>query len=304
MKLLSSRLSKIWVGMLSALVLSTSITALPAYAETAPPTRNPSIRAGDLIAFDNNGALWNYRPSGETTWSRHQIGSGWNVMRDLKTVDWNQDNIEDIIAVGKNGNLYLYYGELEGGFTRITLGSGWGPYDISVGQWKETDQYPSIIAANLNTHTLYNYPNLSGGELSPRVVEGQGWTRSLAHHLIDYDFDGKADILAQQSATGEMLRYRTDGNGNFINEPRPVVGRGWSAMNEVVAHSGYSGDGLICDCPAQITHPGLLARTHDGILYYYALWEGEWYPRDRIGTGWNGYTIAGNESPKRFSFGS
>ncbi|KRF08720.1 hypothetical protein ASH00_03200 [Arthrobacter sp. Soil782] len=295
-------LSKIRVGLLSTLILSTTFTALPAQAEPTPPAPTPSIRAGDLIAFDTDGKLWDYRPSGETTWSRHQIGSGWNVMRDLKTVDWNQDYIEDIIAVGKNGDLHLYLGKREGGFIRTTIGTGWGSYDISVGQWKVSDEYPSIIAVNLDTEILYNYPNLSGGALSPRVIEGRGWSRSLQHQLLDYDFDGKADILAQQSATGKLLRYRTDGNGNFINEPRPVVGTGWSVMNEVAAYSGYQGDGLICNCPTQITHPGLLARTHDGILYYYGLWDGKWSTPDRIGTGWNGYTFAGSESPRRFSY--
>ena len=298
MKLLSTKLSKIWVGMLSALVLSTTLTALPAQAEPTPHAPTPSIHIGDLIAFDAQGTLWNYLPSGDTAWKRHQIGSGWNVMRDLKITDWNQDYIQDIIAVGKNGSLYLYYGEWEGGFTRVTLGTGWESYDISVGQWKKTDQYPSIIAANLDTHTLYNYPNLSGGGLSPRVIEGQGWNRSLPHQLLDFDFDGKADILAQRSA-GDLLWYRTDGNGNFLNEPRPVVGRGWNVMNEVVAYSGYAGNGLLCDCWTQATHPGLLARTHDGILYYYGVWAEGWDSRDRIGTGWNGYTIAGSESPRR-----
>lgn len=129
-------------------------------------------------------------------------------MRDLKVADWNQDHIQDIIAVGKNGDLYLYYGKWEGGFSRVTLGTGWDSYDISVGQWKTTDQYPSIIAANLVTHTLYNYPNLSGGDLSPRVVEGQGWSHSLTHQLLDFDFDGKADVLGQRTRRAALVQDR------------------------------------------------------------------------------------------------
>ena len=282
MKLLSTKLSKIWVGMLSALVLSTTLTALPAQAEPAPPTATPSIHEGALVAFDANGTLWVYNGDARIPdagiVSRTRIGSGWTVMRDLKIADWNQDQIQDIVAVGKNGNLYLYYGKPMGGFTRITLGTGWASYDISVGKWKETDQYPSIIAANLQTHTLYNYPNLSGARLSPRVAVGQGWTHSLTHHLTDFDNDGKADIIAQQGGTGNMLWYKTDGNGNFNKEPIIVVGRGWHVFNEVESAS---------------TYPGMLARTDGGVLYYYQLIDGRWLPRQKIGTGWNGYTIAG-----------
>lgn len=224
-------------------------------------------------------------------------------MRELTVTDWNQDYIEDILAVGKNGVLYLYYGKPAGGFTRTILGSGWGSYDISVGHWKVSDAYPSIIAANLDTGVLYNYPNLSGAGLSPRIVEGRGWTRSLSHHLIDFDtdIDGTAEILAKQASTGNMLLYKTDGNGNFTGAP-VIVGKGWNAMNDIESFSGYAGDGMICDCPLVLTRPGLLARSHGGALYYYGVFEGVWEPRRVVGTGWNSYTIAGSESPRRFSF--
>lgn len=274
-------LSKIRVGLLSALVLSTSFTALPAQAEPTPHTVTPSINESDLIAFDTQGTLWAYSsdpriPDGPMT--RRQVGSGWTVMRDLKKADWNQDGIQDIVAVGKNGNLYVYYGEATGGFTHTTIGTGWGSYDISVVKWKETDLYPSIIAANLETGILYNYPNLSGTGLSPRVVEGRGWGHSITHHFTDWDGDAKADILGQQSATGDMILYRTDGNGNFIDEPRTVVGWGWNVMNMVESSS------------STLDYPGLLARTGDGILYLYQIREGRWL-KVQIGTGWNGYTI-------------
>lgn len=295
-------LSQIRVGLLSALVLSTSFTALPAQAEPTPHTVTPSIYSSDLVAFDASGTLWSYSPRGDDGWKRRQIGTGWNSMMDLKITDWNQDHIQDIIAVGDNGDLYLYYGIKTGGFTRTLIGTGWSSYDIEVGQWKETDQYPSIIAANLETGILYNYPNLSGANLAPRVAEGRGWGPSLTHHLTDFDSDGKADILAQQTATGNMLLYKTDGDGNFTKDPVRVVGKGWNAMNEVVAISGYGGEHMICDCPAEYTKTGLLARTDKGILYYYGLMNGTWSPRDQVGTGWNGYTIAGVESPRRFSF--
>lgn len=294
-------LSKIRVGLLSALVLSTSFTALPAQAEPTPHAVTPSIYSYDLVAFDASGTLWAYSPIRNPMWNRRAVGTGWNVMRDLRITDWNQDFIQDVIAVGNNGNLYLYYGLKTGGFTRHLIGTGWDSYDISVGKWKEADQFPSIVAANLATGVLYNYPNLSGAGLAPRVIEGRGWGSALAHHLTDSNNDGKADIVAEETATGNMRLYKTDGNGNFI-QGSTVVGKGWSAMNAVEAISAYGGDHMICDCPAEYTQTGLLARTHEGILYYYGFSDGKWSPRDRIGTGWNSYTIAGSGSPRHFSY--
>ncbi|GAA2173354.1 hypothetical protein GCM10009784_07310 [Arthrobacter parietis] len=273
-------LSKIRVGLLSTLILSTTFTALPAQAEPTPHTVTPSITEADIVTFDANGTLWAYSSDAripDDPLSRRQVGSGWTVMRDLKTADWNQDGIQDIVAVGKNGNLYVYYGAPAGGFTRTTIGTGWGSYDISVVRWKVTDAYPSIIAVNSETGALYNYPNLSGSVLSPRVVEGSGWG-SITHHVTDWDGDADADILGQHSGTGNMILYRTNGNGNFIDEPRIVVGRGWNVMNMVESSS-------------MLEYPGLMARTDDGNLYLYQIREGRWL-RVHIGTGWNGYTLA------------
>lgn len=284
MKLLSTKLSKIRAGLLSAVVLATSFTAVPAHAEPTPHASHPSITELDLVAFDAGGTLWAYSSDPripDAPLTRRQIGSGWTAMKDLKVADWNQDQVLDIVAVGKNGLLYVYYGELLGGFTRTIIGSGWGSYDISVGKWKETDIFPSIIAANLETGILYNYPNLSGAGLAPRVVEGRGWGNSITHHLTDWEGDGRADLLGQRMDTGDMLLYRTDGNGNFTSEPRAQVGRGWNTMNTVVSVT------------ADTEFTGLYARSHDGILYYYGIRNGEWHPPFVIGTGWNGYTIAG-----------
>lgn len=289
-------LSKIQAGLLTALTLSISLTALPAHAEPTPHTITPSVTSPSLVAFDSSGRLWNYDLIGD----RRQIGTGWNSMRDLKTADWNQDRIQDIVAVGHNGHLYLYLGIPTGGFTRSIIGTGWGSYDIEVGQWKQTDQYPSIVAVHLETGLLYNYPNLSGAGLAARVVEGRGWGGSLAHHLADFETDGRADIIAQDSITGKLYLYRTDGSGNFTHGPM-TVGKGWSAMNAVVAISGYGGDHMICNCPTESAQTGLLARTSDGILHHYGMLYGSWQTRDQVGPGWNGYTIAGSESPRRIS---
>lgn len=295
-----SLLSKIRAGLLSALVLSTTLTATPANAESTPHTITPSIVYSDVVAYDASGVLWTYSPSDGDSWHRRQVGTGWKSMRDLKITDWNQDRIQDILAVGHNGDLYLYLGAKTGGFTRTTLGTGWGSYNIEVGQWKASDLYPSIVAADLSTGILYNYPNPSGAALAPRAIEGRGWGPSLEHHLTDFDSDGKADILAQQMTTGDMLLYRTDGAGNFIKGVT-VVGKGWEVMNEVVAVTGYSGGDMICDCRALYTHTGLLARANSGALYHYGFVSGAWAPRDQVGTGWNSYTIAGTESPRIYT---
>lgn len=265
--------SNVWNG---------SLSQLQAFARggqaTATPT-GPSIKAsGDLVAFDANGALWNY---GNLTSSRVKIGSGWGVMSELHVTDWNSDGIQDIVAKAKDGKLYGYLGKSAGGFTRITLGNGWGSYEISVNKWKKTDRYPSIIAKSNINGGLYNYPNLSGNYLGSRVTEGAGWG-PFSINQLDWDKDGNMDILAKNDA-GNVLLYRTDGAGSFLKESRTTIGKGWNVMNHmstVENHKGRTGT------------TGVIARDASGVLHYYPTSANSWGARERVGSGWGPYTIA------------
>lgn len=270
-------LSKICTGVLSALALSTSFVALPAQAQGTWHTERPYVLPEELIAFDSNGVLWNY---GRVYSDRVKIGSGWNSMNDIHVTDWNADGIPDLLAKGKDGKLHIYGGKVNGGFDRTTIGHGWQNFDITVGYWKATDNYPSIIATNNADGRIYNYTNPSGAFIGERVLEGTGWG-SLDVNLTDWDGDGSNDILAI-TTVGDMLLYRTDGAGNFHRETREKIGSGWDSMTHVGAFTRYG----------QPSQPGLLARSTHGTLHFYGIENGSWNQRDQIGTGWNGYTLA------------
>lgn len=234
---------------------------IPADPAPPQPVINPSIKtAGDVIAKDSDGALWNYS-SGKAA-NRYQIGSGWNGVKSITVVDWNSDGTQDLLAQWNNGLLTVYLGKSTGGFNNpITVGSGgWGPYTVKVAKWKTSDKYPSVIARDPNGGLWY-YPNTSGSALSSRTQVGSGWN-GLDYDVTDWDNDGKPDILAV-NGSGNMLLYRTDGNGGFLNESRPVVGAGWNGYS-FYAVKDFKAPGV----------RGLLARDSNGSLWYYGIQNG------------------------------
>jgi hypothetical protein len=85
------------------------------------------------------------------------------------------------------------------------------------------------------------------------------------------------DILARNPA-GQLLLYRSNGLGQFTNEPRKVVNVGWAAMTHLSAVNNHLGDG----------RPGLLARDGAGNLYLYPVGKSVInYPRTIGRGGWD-----------------
>lgn len=246
---------------------------------------NPSIKTGaDIVAYDANAILWNYGTLNPST-GRKQIGSTntANMPKNIFVTDWNADDIVDTLVQSKDGTIIFNRGLAKGGFTPVSLGQGWSNYDITVGKWKATDKYPSIIARNNATGELFNYINKGGTNvLSERVKVGAGWN-GLVFNLMDWDKDGKIDVVAKNSA-GEMKLYRTNGAGTFLSEPRKVIGGGWNSMTSIKVLNGHNGAGTV----------GILARDTAGKLWYYQSNKSSWAARKQLGQGWNGYLIAGN----------
>lgn len=252
----------------------------------APPVSKASIKtAGDVVAIDKAGNLWNYGDISKINKTpRVLIGSGWAAFKSIKTVDWNGDGVIDIIAQNTKGTLHLYKGGVNGGFSGSLIGTGgWAPMEIDIAKWKTTDKYPSIIAKD-TAGNLWVYPNASGGALSARTKIGSGWG-ALQITVLDFDTDGKMDFIAKKT-NGELLLYRTNGTGSFISEARKKIGSGWTPYTSYTSN-GFNG----------ADSKGIVARYNpNGALYYYPIdTKGNFGARVLIGTsGWNAMLLANN----------
>jgi hypothetical protein len=234
------------------------------------------------VAYDSSGVLWNYGATASSTTTRKAIGpSGAAIPHESFVTDWNGDGTFDMLVKQTDGLLIFRKGLPAGGFTDTQIGNGWNGFNITVGKWKKTDTYPSILGKEQSTGDLYHYGNASGSALSTRVKVGSGWGQ---YHisLADWDRDGSMDIIARNSAL-EMKLYRTNGAGAFISETRATIGTGWN-FNHIRTMNGRKGAGTV----------GLMARDASGNLYYYPINKSVWGTRELVSSGWTPYTIAGN----------
>lgn len=261
-------------------------TAAPGYqisgtaAWTFVYQSTPLVKAGDMLALDSAGTVWNY--SNKATTGRTLLVKGWGGAKKLNVTDWNADGIQDIVTQWKNGSMSVHYGKANGSFSTMTnlAASGWGDFEVSVDKFTKANKYPSIIAKDA-AGNLWEYNNPTGSAIGTRTLKASGW-QSLQANLIDWDKDGNMDILAKNTATGSIILYRTDGAGNFKVETRKVVASNWGG-NTLTTISDYYGAG---------TH-GVFVRDAAGTLYYYKTGEGVWISKVLEGSGWGSMNLAG-----------
>ncbi|WP_052663677.1 family 43 glycosylhydrolase [Psychromicrobium lacuslunae] len=243
--------------------------------------------AGDLVAADSDGILWNYPARGDGQFAgRVQIGQGWTGVRSIKVIDWNADGVLDLVAQWNNGKVNVYLGSSGGGFSTgpVLSAQGWADVQLTIGYWIKGSKYPQLLSKE-SSGIMRLWHNTNGTALSDPTQIGQGWG-SLNTTMVDFDGDGNQDLLAQ-SSDGAMRLYRSNGAGAFISETRTVIGSGWQNMTSVSLRSGFQG----------INSIGVTARNQTGEIYYYPIQQNRrWGAPQLIGPGWGNYLIAGGEN--------
>ncbi|MEW9870105.1 FG-GAP-like repeat-containing protein [Arthrobacter sp. HS15c] len=255
-------------------VASGGAGAIPTLSVEAsdPPLKS----AADVLTVDAAGQLKVFHSDG----AGHlgfpvTIGSGWANAKSFYVVDWDADGLQDILSQWSDGRLKVHPGTDNSGFgLPIEVGTGWQEKSITVGPWNNADEYPGILAKDTEGALTY-YPNASGAKLDSGRQVGQGFV-GYQITQIDFDGDGNQDIAARNTS-GTMLLFRSAGEGDFIDEPRQVIGSGWNVMTHVSPIDGLAGSGT----------SGITARTGAGEFLYYPVDHGAWGSVSRIGSAWH-----------------
>lgn len=264
------------------------VSNLAAYpsSTTAPPPVQVVPTSTVLKTIDPNGKLWSYNaPGNNTLGGRTEVGAGWGNAKQILSVDWNSDGILDIVAKWSSGYVTMYAGIGGDDYkapVNIGLG-GWQDYDITATKLRSTDKYPGLVARNAVEGNLYYYSNPSGGAIGNRTQIGTGgWTPMSEINAMDWDKDGKMDLIVRNPA-GQLMLYRTNGAGVILDEARKMVDYGWEIFESINLVPDFTSKGSV----------GYLAQTPAGELTYYPIANGKFGAPTMVGLwGWNGFNIA------------
>lgn len=243
------------------------------------------VFGGAVLGLTLNGSTGSVALTGNAFRSRFGLRSTWFTVTNsaASAHDFTGDGLGDVLGQARStGMTYAYAGNAAGGYTaRTTVSDLAGYSEIVVQRDFDGDGNPDVLARKDSTGELMMFSSDGQGGVRAPVRVGSGWGGySELTGVADFTGDGAADVLARQDSTGNLYVYPGNGRGGWL---RPmVIGRGWSALSEVVSVGDWDGDG----------HPDILARNDPtGRLYLFrGNGRGGWLGAKIIGYGWTGYS--------------
>ncbi|WP_435974626.1 FG-GAP repeat domain-containing protein [Streptomyces sp. Qhu_M48] len=177
--------------------------------------------AGDLVARDAAGVLWQYLGRGDGTFApRTRIGSGWKAYDKITGgSDLDGDGRADLLAADPSGVLWYYRatGDWKVPFAgRVRVGGGWGAYGqiTAVGNIAGTP-HGDLVARDASG-VLWLHQGSGNGGFSARVKVGGGWGSFT--HLVgvgDADRDGLNDLYAVGASGSRLYAGTGSATGPF-----------------------------------------------------------------------------------------
>lgn len=135
------------------------------------------------------------------------------------------------------------------------------------------------VAAVDTAGNLFVYPSAKGGDLWQRRFISAGWSGVQQVDVVDFNADGRQDIVAKWNDGRLTLSY---GQSNGTLAAALKIGTGWGSY-DIIATKWRSADKF----------PGIVAKNRTtGELFYYPSVNGSTLSaRTRIGVGWGALTI-------------
>ncbi|MFF0478355.1 FG-GAP repeat domain-containing protein [Streptomyces sp. NPDC004284] len=172
--------------------------------------------AGDLVALDGSGYLWQYQGRGDGSFAgRVKVGGGWGGYTKLTGgSDLNGDGRPDLLAADASGTLWLYKGTGSSTTpfaTRVRVGGGWGIYNQLTAVGNIAGSSAGDLVARDASGVLWLYQGNGAGGFSTRVKVGSGW--GAFSQLVgagDVNADGRPDLIGY--GAGGTYVYKSTGS--------------------------------------------------------------------------------------------
>ncbi|MFF1914565.1 FG-GAP-like repeat-containing protein [Streptomyces sp. NPDC058239] len=264
-----------------------------ATGETVRTLSGKEARGLVAPSWDGKDAAGKYVPNGAYTWTLTAKPAD-GVQADLSVLgtvpvtggavvrrDYvGDDGYPDLYARGTDGSLLIYQGNASGRVSAKADGGTWPTTSTLVpfGDLQGDGTNDTLVTDK--DGFLYRYSPERGKVVTPDAPHtkiGSGWKAfDGLTYSGDLTADGIPDLVARQTATGDLYLYAGTSTGGFTRTGR--IGTGWKNLT-IVGAGDLNGD----------KHADLVARTTNGDLYrYYGTGKGTISSGTKIGSGWGG----------------
>ncbi|WP_084713377.1 FG-GAP-like repeat-containing protein [Streptacidiphilus rugosus] len=244
----------------------------------------------DLVAVDGAGNLRLYPGDGKGGLGSYVVigTGGWSGASVTHRGDWTGDGLEDVVAI-VGGELRVYPNRGDGSLAApIKVASGLPTSSKVVGIGDATgDGRPDLVISH--DDKLWLYAEGTGATPSvaaPVLIGSGGWTPMTITAPGDANRDGRVDLLARDTRTGDLWLYPGKAGGGFGT--RTQYGHSYSTTIRPLLAGAADADGNgVAD---------MWATTNDGtgtLLFYAGATDSTGNPvdgpRTTVGTGgWSG----------------
>lgn len=154
------------------------------------------------------------------------------------------------------------------------IGNGWPSRVIYPGDFTGNG-YPDMMLINSKGDLMLYEGRASERFAAPKRI-GNGWNGiDWVQGGVDWDGDGKTDLVARVKSTGDLRLYPGNGKGGFGKAKK--IGNGWQNLTHLTLTRTARG-------------PSIYAVSNGRMLHYPGTGKGGFAAKRTLGTGWNAMT--------------
>ncbi|WP_328888223.1 FG-GAP-like repeat-containing protein [Streptomyces sp. NBC_00316] len=189
-------------------------------------------------------------------------------------------SLGDLVTLNSTGGLTVQFGQSGGRFEGKSSGSGWPAGTLAVPFADTGSDRCAELLVRMPGGELRQYAGRCGQSGytpgSSHTSIGKGWQQyDVLTSPGDLNGDGRADLVARQTATGDMYFYAGAAGGKFAARVR--IFANWKTYGQITGVGDITGDG----------RPDLLGHDRDGGLWRYnGLGNGTFAPRVKVFSDW------------------
>ncbi|MFJ3667785.1 FG-GAP-like repeat-containing protein [Streptomyces sp. NPDC090106] len=200
------------------------------------------------------------------------------VRRDFATAD----GFGEVLTLNGSGGLTYQYGTGTGTLTGKKTGNGW-PTTAKFVPYGDLDgDRCNDVLVRYTSGALRAYRPACGAAVTPSTaytsLGTSGWTQyDVLTSPGDITGDGRADLIARQSSTGDIYLYKATSTGKL--SARTKIASQWTGYKKIMGAGDLDGDG----------HGDLLAQDKSNALWRYdGTATGKFKTRVKLFTDWGG----------------